>query len=96
MVDRNRLYINGEWVSSADNEMIDVVNPFTEATMAKIPAGARDDVEHAVKSARYAFPGWANTPVEKRVFLLEKVHQGLVARQDEIAELITDEVGMPL
>ena len=96
MIDRNQLYINGEWVSSADNGTIEVVNPFTEATIAKIPAGSCADVELATKSASRAFPGWANTPIEKRVHLLEKVHQGLVARQNEIAELITSEVGMPL
>jgi len=96
MMDRNQLYINGEWVSSASNGTIEVVNPFTEATIAQIPAGSHDDVERAVKSARYAFSGWADTPVEKRVFFLEKVHLGLVARQNEIAELITAEVGMPL
>lgn len=96
MIDRNQLYINGEWVSSAGNGTIDVVNPFTEATIAQIPAGSLDDVACAVKAARGAILGWANTPVEKRVNFLEKVHQGLLARQDEIAELITAEVGMPL
>ncbi len=47
MIDRNQLYINGEWVSSADNGTIEVVNPFTEATIAKIPAGSCDDVNLA-------------------------------------------------
>ena len=96
MIDRNQLYINGEWVSFAGNGTIEVVNPFTEAVIAKIPAGACDDGERAARSARRAFPGWASTPVENRVDLLGKVHQGLVARQHEIAELITAEVGMPL
>ncbi len=96
MIDRNQLYINGEWVSSAGNGTIEVVNPYTETCMAKIPAGSSDDVERAATAARSAFSGWANTPVEKRVQLLERVHQGLLARQDEIAGLITAEVGMPL
>lgn len=95
-MDRNQLYMNGEWVSSAGSGTIEVVNPYTEATIARIPAGSPVDVERAVRSARRAFSGWAHTPVEKRVHLLGKVHQGLVARQDEIAEMITAEVGTPL
>lgn len=96
MIDKNLIFINGEWVSSAGDDRIAVVNPFTEATIAKIPAGSCDDVDRAARSARHAFPGWAKAPLGKRVQLLEKVHQGLVARQDETAELITAEVGMPL
>jgi len=96
MIDKKQVFINGEWVASACDGTIEVVNPFTEATIARIPAGSCDDVERAARSAREAFPGWAKTPLGERVQFLEKVHQGLMVRQDEIAELITAEVGMPL
>jgi betaine-aldehyde dehydrogenase len=73
-----------------------VVNPYTEACIARIPAGSVEDVERAVQAARDAFAAWAATPVAARVKLLTRVQQGLVARQAEIAALIAAEVGMPL
>jgi len=95
MINKDQLYIDGKW-QPASQGTIDVVNPFTEATIAKIPAGSPQEVDHAVLSARAAFESWAGQPVAARVALLEKVRQGLEARQEEIAQLITAEVGMPL
>jgi acyl-CoA reductase-like NAD-dependent aldehyde dehydrogenase len=95
MIKRDKLYINGEWVLTK-NGAIEVVNPYTEKTIATIPAGSGTDVDHATRSARSAFAEWAAQSIEQRAGLLKKIHQGLVARQDEIAQLITAEVGMPL
>jgi aldehyde dehydrogenase (NAD+) len=93
--DRNALYIDGSWVPPAGSESIDVVNPATEEVIATIPAGTPADVEVAVAAARRAFPDWAATNPEERAKYLLALHDGLAARQEEVAATITAEMGAP-
>ena len=93
---RDRLYIGGEWVPSTGTGTIDVIDSTTEEVMGSIPEGSTKDVDLAVAAARAAFPVWSATPVEKRTELLTQVSQALATRMDDLAHLITREVGMPL
>jgi acyl-CoA reductase-like NAD-dependent aldehyde dehydrogenase len=90
------LYIGGEWVPSTGTGTIDVIDSTTEEVMGSIPEGSTKDVDLAVAAARAAFPAWSATPVEKRTELLTQVSQALATRMDDLAHLITREVGMPL
>lgn len=90
-----KIYIDGQWQDSSGSELIAVVNPATEEVIATIAAGTVSDVDAAVAAARKAFPGWAATAPVERARLLERVHQGLAARREEIATLVSEEVGMP-
>jgi aldehyde dehydrogenase (NAD+) len=92
----DRLYLGGQWVQAIGHENIDVVNPYTEEVIASIPAGTADDVNSAVAAARAAFPGWAATPVEQRAALLAAVAERLSERGDELAAIITSELGTPI
>ncbi len=92
----DRLYIGGQWVQAIGDQTIDVVNPYTEAVIASIPAGTAADVDRAVAAARAAFPGWAATPVDRRADLLDAVAERLSERGDELAAIITSEVGTPI
>ncbi len=96
MQQRDKLYIGGQWVPSAAAGLIDVVSASTEEVIGRIPAGSTEDVNQAVAAARAAFDGWAATSVAERAGYLAKIHQGLVARADEIACTIAAEVGTPL
>jgi acyl-CoA reductase-like NAD-dependent aldehyde dehydrogenase len=93
---RDRLYIGGEWVPSIGTGTIDVIDSTTEEVMGSIPEGSTKDVDLAVAAARAAFPAWSATPVDKRTELLTQVSQALATRMDDLAHLITREVGMPL
>jgi aldehyde dehydrogenase (NAD+) len=92
----DKLYIDGAWVPSTGDETIDVVNAATEEVMGRIPAGTADDVDKAVAAARRAFPEWSSKPVEERAKFVQLLAEGLAARSDEIAEVISQEVGMPV
>jgi len=96
MIDRDTLFIDGRWARPAGSGTIDVYNPTTEEVIARIPEGTAADVEQAVAAARRAFDGWAQTPVAARAEYLQKIHEGLKQRADEIARTITSEVGMPI
>ncbi|HEX2767773.1 MAG TPA: aldehyde dehydrogenase family protein [Geobacteraceae bacterium] len=93
---RDKIYINGEWVSSTGTGMIDVINPATEEVMGRIPDGTAEDVDRAAKAAAAAFPAWSQTPLEERVEFIRKIAAGIQSRIPEIAALIAREVGMPV
>lgn len=88
-------YIGGEWTPPSGKGSFEVINAATEEVMGKVPAGDAADVDRAVRAARTAFDGWAATPPAKRAEYLKKIHEGLMARSQEIAEIIAGEVGMP-
>ena len=93
---RDKLYLNGQWAAPRGDKFIDVINASTEEVMGRVPEGTPDDVNAAVAAARAAFDGWAATPAPERAALLQKIHEGLKARMEEIGRLIAGEVGMPL
>lgn len=90
------VYIDGEWVSASTPALIEVHNPATEAVVATVPACDERDADRAVRAARRAFDSWAQTAPAERADILQSVADALARRKQEIAELITDELGMPL
>jgi aldehyde dehydrogenase (NAD+) len=95
MHDRDKLYIDGSWVPSAGKGTIDVVNAATEEVMGRVPEGTPADVAKAVAAAKTAFPTWASTSVDDRVKFVQQLSEALQARTEEIATIITGEVGTP-
>ena len=95
MQEFSRLYIGGEWVGPSSSERIDIVNAATEETMASVPAGGAVDVDRAVAAARAAFPSWSATPLDERLAVLGMVAEGIMARNDELAQAVVGEVGTP-
>ena len=96
MLTYDKIYIDGNWVPSEGRGVLEVTNSATEEIIATIPDGTAGDVDKAVAAARAAFDGWSNLPKEKRAEYLMKIHAGLEARTQEIAEAIAREVGMPV
>jgi aldehyde dehydrogenase (NAD+) len=96
MIDRDKLYIDGAWVPSTGKGTIEVINSSTEEVMGHIPEGTPDDVDRAVKAAKAAFETWSQTSNEERGKYLQKITEGLQARMQEIATLVSQEVGMPI
>jgi acyl-CoA reductase-like NAD-dependent aldehyde dehydrogenase len=96
MILRDRFFINGQWVTPASKDSIDVHNAGTGAVMGKVPAGTDKDIEAAVAAARAALEAWSATPAAKRAEYLQKISDGLKARAAELGSTIAQEVGMPI
>lgn len=86
-------YINGQWVDSNGNALLDVINPATGQVVSQVPAGTKKDVDDAATSAWQAWKAWRNTPATQRVQYLFKMKQILEEHTDEIAEICTNECG---
>ena len=89
-------YINGAWVDSIGSERGDVIGASTEEVIGRIPLGAPEDVDAAVAAAKSAFETWSVSTLEERAEYLLRIADGLEARSEEIATLISREVGMPI
>ncbi|MEH7238193.1 CoA-acylating methylmalonate-semialdehyde dehydrogenase [Bacillus sp. JJ1562] len=86
-------YINGEWVDALGTETLEVPNPATKETLARVPLSSKEDVDQAVKAAREAFKTWKNTPVPKRARILYKYHYLLTENHERLARLVVQENG---
>ncbi|MET0493056.1 MAG: aldehyde dehydrogenase family protein [Actinoplanes sp.] len=95
-MNRDRLYIDGNWAAPSSGDTIPVENPATEEILAHVPAGTAEDVDRAVTAARAAFDGWAATPLAERGAVLGKLHSALAARAGDIAKTVGLELGTPL
>jgi acyl-CoA reductase-like NAD-dependent aldehyde dehydrogenase len=93
---REKLFIGGQWVDPSGSERLDVINPTTEEPIGSIPMGTSGDVDRAVGAARDAFEVWSQTSREQRAERLAAIAAGLGERADEIAALVSTELGMPL
>jgi len=93
---RDKLFIGGAWVAPSGKQSIEVHNAGNGEVMGKVPLADEKDVERAVAAARAALEEWSSTGADTRAAFLEKISTGLKARADEIARLISQEVGMPL
>ncbi len=91
----DKLYIDGAWVPSTGSGAIDVFDSTNGEVIAQIPEGTADDVDAAAQAAHAAFDSWSQTSPEERAKYCTRIAEGLGARVDEIATVITREAGMP-
>jgi acyl-CoA reductase-like NAD-dependent aldehyde dehydrogenase len=91
----DKIYIDGAWVPSQGSGSIDVFDSTNGEVIATVPEGTAADVDTAVEAARAAFQTWSVTTPEERAKAMTRIGEGLAARMDEIATVITREAGMP-
>jgi aldehyde dehydrogenase (NAD+) len=91
-----RFYIDGRWQAPLSPQLIDVVDPATEETIAQIAGGGHADVNAAVAAARRAFDGYAQTTRESRIALLQRIEAGFQRRKEDLAQAMSQEMGAPI
>ncbi|MFE7707237.1 aldehyde dehydrogenase family protein [Streptomyces sp. NPDC057486] len=82
--------------SPAGEARIEVENPATRRVIATVADGGPRDVDDAVRSARKALGTWAATPVADRTAVLRRAAKLLEDRREEIAQVVTAELGAPI
>ncbi|MEY2457171.1 MAG: betaine-aldehyde dehydrogenase [Acidimicrobiaceae bacterium] len=95
MYEHDKIYIDGAWVPSTGSGTIDVFDSTNGEVIGRIPDGTADDVDKAAKAARAAFEDWSQRSPEERGKFSTRIAEGLGARVDEIATIVTREAGMP-
>ena len=94
----DHIIIGGSPTASSGGELIEIISPATEEVIATVPDATPADIDRAVAVARSAFDHgpWPRLRPEERAAILAKVSSRLAERSDELAELITAEMGAAL
>jgi len=96
MVQPYKMYINGEWVNSETGETFTKINPANLEKVGDFQKGSEKDVKKAVNVAEDAFDKWSEMPAPKRGEILFKAGQLLKENKEELARIITQEMGKVL
>ncbi|WP_168705105.1 NAD-dependent succinate-semialdehyde dehydrogenase [Gordonia paraffinivorans] len=90
------LFVDGRWVPAASGDRFEVVNPATEEVLARVADADASDARRAIEVAAAHQAEWAATSPRSRSEILYRAHQLIVERTDEIAAVMTAEMGKPL
>jgi acyl-CoA reductase-like NAD-dependent aldehyde dehydrogenase len=90
-------FIGGDWIPPISGEYFENKNPADlDDTVGRFPLSGAADVERAVESAQRGFEIWRATPAPARGDVLRRIGDIMVKRKEEIADLMTREMGKPL
>ncbi|MGH2731457.1 MAG: aldehyde dehydrogenase family protein [Actinomycetota bacterium] len=92
-----RNYIGGEWMPAASGRLFASINPAErEEVLGVFPRSGPEDVDAAVAAAQAAYPSWMRTPAPRRADYVLRVGLLLEQRKEELARLMTREMGKTL
>jgi succinate-semialdehyde dehydrogenase/glutarate-semialdehyde dehydrogenase len=90
------LSIGGEWRDASGGGTLPVEDPATGETLCEVADATPDDARAALDAAVAAQPEWAATAPRERGEILRRAYEAVVARADELALLMTLEMGKPV
>lgn len=96
MSDLVKNFIGGKWVESVSGATFRTINPATETLVADVTKSTPADVQSALDAAKHAKNAWRLTPAPKRGEILFRVAQLLTERKEQLAQLLTEEMGKVL
>jgi malonate-semialdehyde dehydrogenase (acetylating)/methylmalonate-semialdehyde dehydrogenase len=88
--------VDGEWKQSQSDTWVDITDSSTGEVIARTPMCTEAEVTEAIESAHRAFGPWASMPIQKRTEVLFTWRPMLLERMDEIATLVSTELGKNL
>ncbi len=90
------LFVGGKWTPATDGRTFAVRDPATNGVLCEVADAAPADGAAALDAAVAAQADWAAHPPRERGEILRRSYEALMARQDELALLMTLEMGKPL
>jgi succinate-semialdehyde dehydrogenase/glutarate-semialdehyde dehydrogenase len=93
---QKKLYIGGEWRDASGGGTLEVIDPATEEPLCEIADGTSEDAMAALDAAVEMQGEWAATAPNDRAGILWKAFETLTERADELALLMTLEMGKPV
>ncbi len=93
---KTKLYIGGEWRDASEGATIDVEDPATGEVIAKVADATSADADAALAAADAAFKTWRNVAPRERADILRRAYDLIHERTDELALLMTMEMGKPV
>jgi succinate-semialdehyde dehydrogenase/glutarate-semialdehyde dehydrogenase len=91
-----KLFIGGEWRDASGGATLEVIDPSTEEAICEVADGTPEDAMAALDAAVEKQAEWAATPANDRAGILWKAFELMNERADELATLMTLEMGKPV
>ncbi len=93
----DELFVGGQWAKPTSSQRITVISPHSEELVGAVPQAGPQDVDRAVTAARQAFDSgpWPRLDPSERMQKIEKLAAIYAGHLDEMADLITAEMGSP-
>jgi len=95
-INPEHLFIDGQWVRSTDDALLDVLNPKDESVIARVAATSIEDADRAVAAAKRAQPKWAATRADDRGAIIAKYASLVEQNLEKLAHLLVQEQGKTL
>ncbi|WP_400162543.1 NAD-dependent succinate-semialdehyde dehydrogenase [Brevibacillus sp. TJ4] len=96
MAECKNMYINGEWVAAESKETLEIVNPANGESVGTVAFGDEREAGKAIDAAHEAFASWSRLTARERSKYLYTLSELVKKNRDELAEIITLEMGKPL
>jgi succinate-semialdehyde dehydrogenase/glutarate-semialdehyde dehydrogenase len=93
---QTKLYIGGEWRDADGGATLEVLDPATEDVLCEVADGTPGDAMAALDAAVEAQKEWGNSAPNDRAGVLWKAFELLMERADDLATLMTLEMGKPV
>ncbi|WP_025898883.1 NADP-dependent succinate-semialdehyde dehydrogenase [Sneathiella glossodoripedis] len=93
---RQQGLINGIWCDADNGGTIEVTNPATGEILGTVPEMGANETRRAIEAAKEAMPEWAGKTAKERANILRKWHDLMIENTDDLARLMTVEMGKPL
>ena len=91
-----RLYIGGQWRDASGGGTLPVEDPATGEVLCEVADASPDDALAALDAAVAVQAEWAAHPPRERGEILRRAYEAITARVDELALLMTLEMGKPI
>ena len=91
----NRAYINGQFVTPHGTQVVDLVNPTDNKVIGKVTMADEIDTRKAIGAAKEAFNTFSQSSKEYRMDCLQRLHEAVATRMDQLVEATVVEYGAP-
>ncbi|WP_271711622.1 NAD-dependent succinate-semialdehyde dehydrogenase [Marinigracilibium pacificum] len=93
---RSKAFVDGKWTDAHSGKTYDIKNPADDSVITSVPDMDEEDVKEAIEIADREFPKWSSMLAKDRSEILDKWYRLLMDNQEDLAVLMTMEMGKPL
>ena len=89
----DKIYINGAFLTPHGTELYELVNPTTNEVTGQVRLGDEEDARKAIAAAKAAFGQFSTATKEERIGYLQRLHDAVIKRRDEMVAAMVEEYG---
>lgn len=92
----DQIYINGAFVTPHGTQQFQLINPATRTVIGEVTLGDEKDAQHAIASAKAALADFSKSTKATRIAYLQRLHDAVLPRIDELIAASIEEYGSPV